>query len=631
MNKNGNASPYIRVVVLKNGPNADVKENGVQVVQTQAGKDQESNLVVLKQKTSTSRSMAVSKDNTSCNSVSSQTRGDINILKCIDLPEVGEAKFNQEMANGDTAENNPGNVALVSNKCETECTENKAVIDKTPQRIDSRYFRDDSFVCKKEASPLENCAVSAYICEANVRKEHYLNDDKTHIEKRVEIGQSLNEVPDIARLLQLTATSIAATKFTTGYSDDLKDETYYNQALLTKEENGNTKAGIRPYENGPKVFSCLGSRPVYPHKDMLEQMKKTISESFLRQVMQQKKDAEEQKMAQLLPGTDVEYRTPGANFRNKNGRVKRPMNAFMVWAREYRGRLAAAMPRATNSEISITLGRVWASMPPHEKQAYYDIAEKIKRKHRQDFPNWVYKPSFQRREEVPMPRPENPWARVIVDPSGSNKTITVTSQGAPATLETTTSVPNTFIPSDNTKQVLVGKSGPQIGSHQQGTLDTIAKPVAQVERIPVILQRVTLKTNAESSTSTSYVSSYTKGLLANKIAISNHSATQPSTVGITAHARVSAAISSRPEIAVVPQRQDVYLTPSLQKNLAMMSLMTSSIRTTHAQTLPAQIKLGDQQLHLLNKGSRGPFKCHLSYSMQQRVPTTILYTGIQKC
>ena len=82
----------------------------------------------------------------------------------------------------------------------------------------------------------------------------------------------------------------------------------------------------------------------------------------------------------------MEYRTPGAHYLNKNGQVKRPMNAFMVWARDYRGYLAQAMPNATNSEISVRLGQEWAKLKPEEKQYFYKIAERIKRKHRSDFP-----------------------------------------------------------------------------------------------------------------------------------------------------------------------------------------------------------------------------------------------------
>lgn len=66
------------------------------------------------------------------------------------------------------------------------------------------------------------------------------------------------------------------------------------------------------------------------------------------------------------------------------------MNAFMVWARDYRGHLASSMLNATNSEISVKLGQIWASMTPEEKKQYYDIAEKIKAKHRKDYPGTLY-------------------------------------------------------------------------------------------------------------------------------------------------------------------------------------------------------------------------------------------------
>jgi len=61
----------------------------------------------------------------------------------------------------------------------------------------------------------------------------------------------------------------------------------------------------------------------------------------------------------VVVGTNQAYnRTPGASSYNRNGNVKRPMNAFMVWARLYRPFLASEYPNANNSEISIRLGQV---------------------------------------------------------------------------------------------------------------------------------------------------------------------------------------------------------------------------------------------------------------------------------
>lgn len=72
--------------------------------------------------------------------------------------------------------------------------------------------------------------------------------------------------------------------------------------------------------------------------------------------------------------------------KDKSGHVKRPMNAFMVWARIHRPALARANPKANNAEISVQLGLEWSKLTEEQKQPYYDEAHKIKQKHREEFP-----------------------------------------------------------------------------------------------------------------------------------------------------------------------------------------------------------------------------------------------------
>ncbi|XP_062443495.1 transcription factor SOX-30 [Rhea pennata] len=88
--------------------------------------------------------------------------------------------------------------------------------------------------------------------------------------------------------------------------------------------------------------------------------------------------------------------------KDKSGHVKRPMNAFMVWARIHRPALAKANPAANNAEISVQLGLEWNKLTEEQKKPYYDEAQKIKEKHREEFPGWVYQPRPGKRKRFPL-------------------------------------------------------------------------------------------------------------------------------------------------------------------------------------------------------------------------------------
>ncbi|XP_028156406.1 putative transcription factor capicua [Ostrinia furnacalis] len=74
----------------------------------------------------------------------------------------------------------------------------------------------------------------------------------------------------------------------------------------------------------------------------------------------------------------------------KERRIRRPMNAFMIFSKRHRQIVHQLHPNQDNRTVSKILGEWWYSLKPEEKQKYNELASEVKEAHFKAHPEWKW-------------------------------------------------------------------------------------------------------------------------------------------------------------------------------------------------------------------------------------------------
>ncbi|CAL7934853.1 unnamed protein product [Xylocopa violacea] len=139
--------------------------------------------------------------------------------------------------------------------------------------------------------------------------------------------------------------------------------------------------------------------------DDLENDKKNVSRKKIRvearQICSGREKNDEEKIfvlqqlgrSQIRPEEFPAFLCIDGRIADSNGvkrKIPRPANAFMLFANEWRKKLAAQNPRESNKDISVRLGILWKNMSKDAKEKYFALAREVDAEHKRKYPGTLY-------------------------------------------------------------------------------------------------------------------------------------------------------------------------------------------------------------------------------------------------
>lgn len=88
-----------------------------------------------------------------------------------------------------------------------------------------------------------------------------------------------------------------------------------------------------------------------------------------------------------IQGTNKEPQSP---LSKKDNKIRRPMNAFMIFSKKHRSLVHEKHPNQDNRNVSKILGEWWYALGSDGKNQYHVLASEMKEAHFKAYPEWKW-------------------------------------------------------------------------------------------------------------------------------------------------------------------------------------------------------------------------------------------------